>query len=127
MFPKTIYLRIRAKSLAVESRLIKDEERRIRRTWSDDDRRHFVLVGLNFHRRGTVAKAARETNIALALLRGHLYGQIEGRAFTEPDWPEVIRLVGKYGPLYPDEEFKAGFARWLEDARAYFQEHRAAA
>lgn len=82
-------LRVKLKSLAEESRLIRREERR---TYGQ------LQQELHLHRTKNVRSAARSTHIAYALIKGRTMEQIEHPKSKEPDWTEIERLLKKYGP-----------------------------
>jgi len=82
------YLKVKIKSLAEEARIIRKEERQ-----SKGEKRE----GLYLHRVGTVRRAARHTLLAYGFLRGREYRQIEAKCETTPMWPEVFKMVAKYG------------------------------
>ncbi len=82
------YLKVKIKSLAEEARIIRAEERK-----SEGDKRE----GLYNHRVGTVRRAARNTLLAYGFIRGLKYRQIEVKCEETPSWPEVAKMVVKYG------------------------------
>src|SRR4051812_32700481 len=77
------FLRIKLKSLAAESRIIRKEERRNKR----------LAPLLVQHRRDVVRAAARNTLLAYSFLRGRYYGDVEHLAKVPPNWKEVERMV----------------------------------
>lgn len=83
-------LRVKVKSLAAEARIIRGEERRARR----GDLRESLYL----HRIHEVRSHARSAHLALGFIKGRTYEQMEKQAFSKPDWPEVRRLLAKYGP-----------------------------
>lgn len=94
-----VYLRIKAKSLAAEARIIREEERR---------RPGPAREGLTNHRRTIVRKEARATLLAYGYVRGRTREQLEVKPRTKPDWSNVSRMVKRYGPRVFDEvQFKA--------------------
>ena len=82
------YLKVKIKSLAEEARIIRKEER-----VSEGEKRE----GLYLHRIGTVRRAARHTLLAYGFLRGKKYRQMEAKCEVSPKWPEVFKMVVKYG------------------------------
>ena len=82
------YLKVKIKSLAEEARIIRKEER-----VSKGERRR----GLYLHRIGTVRRAARHTLLAYGFIRGRRYRQMEAKCATTPMWPEVFKMLVKYG------------------------------
>jgi hypothetical protein len=118
-----IHLKVKIKSLAAEARIIRLEEQRAtgrgRRimagaethSFADTDEKwqanNELREGLTHHRKNAVRKAARHALLAYGFLRGRAYRDIETRCRTEPYWPEVQRLVKKYGPPHRADELKA--------------------
>lgn len=114
----SIELKIKAISLADESRTIRRFENKLKAQAraaaaaslrSDNAsaerqeelilRRQKAAMGfksLHEHRVGPVRKEARATNIARGLIKGLEYKAIERSAHTEPDWAAVDRMVIKY-------------------------------
>lgn len=82
------YLKVKIKSLAEEARIIRKEERA-----SKGEKRE----GLYLHRVGVVRRAARHSLLAYGFLRGREYRQIEPKCENAPHWPEVFKMVSKYG------------------------------
>lgn len=83
-----VFLKIKLKSLAAESRIIRHEERK-----SYDKQR----CRLHEHRVGEVRREARATHLAYGFLRGVPRLSIERKAKTEPDWDKIRRMAGRYG------------------------------
>lgn len=85
-------LKVKAKSLAEESRIIRKEERRTTGILRD------ILAR---HRREDVRNAARETYMAYGLIKGKEVDQIErpGSKRASKYWKEVQRMIQTYGPL----------------------------
>lgn len=86
---KTKFLKVKLKTLAEESRIIRKEEFK-----AYDDMLRNELVS---HRRGVVRPEARATHVAYGFLRGRDYERIEGGAYTAPDWTKIERMVKQYG------------------------------
>ena len=84
-------LRIKLKSLAVEAKIIRHEERKSSGAVRDELREHRVKV---------VRHHARLTHIAYGLIRGRTIGQIEpGREEIPAELRLAVRkMVEKYGP-----------------------------
>lgn len=83
-------LRVKLKSLAEESRIIRKEERRTDGMLREE---------LHKHRVREVRKAARHTHLAYGLIRGKTPEQIEPNAVIPPDWKAVNAMIRKYGPV----------------------------
>ena len=81
-------LRIKAKSLAAEARIIRAAKRR---------QNGATKMELDAHRREVLRPQARATCLALGLLRGTAYEAMEPDAKSPPNWDEVKRLLSKYG------------------------------
>lgn len=88
---KREFLKIKIKSLAEESRIIRREEGRCRGYIKDE---------LHAHRVGVVRKETRDTNIAYGLIRGKTYQSIERPGKDNPpDWKNVHKMYVRYGPV----------------------------
>lgn len=73
-----------------------------------------LFWGLQHHRKNRVRKAARNTNVALAFLRGYDYEKVEKDAKTEPDWKDIERMVCSYGEDNP-QAIKQKFEMWMQN------------
>lgn len=82
-------LKIKLKSLAAESRIIRREESRTRGALREE---------LYLHRIGIVRQEARSTLIAYGLIRGRSLEQMEAKSHTPPDWDRINQMLKKYGP-----------------------------
>lgn len=82
-------LRVKLKSLAAESKMIRREELKT-----------FGLLREQLwqHRIKAVRNEARSTNIAYALVRGMPLERIEHHSETSPNWRSVRAMLRKYGP-----------------------------
>ena len=104
-------LRVKVKSLAAESRIIRVEELRLKKRAAKarsaatprgvgDD----IRADLREHRVHVVRKHARNAHLALGFIRGRTIKEMEnkvrrrGVGYNEPDWEEDKRLCKKYGP-----------------------------
>lgn len=76
-------LRVNAKSLAAEARIIRQEEQRCGGCYRAE---------LTEHRRGRLRTEARYTFLALAFVRGRKYREVENKAKVKP---EAARLLEK--------------------------------
>lgn len=84
-----VFLKIKLKSLAAESRIIRKQELKSRGP---------IREALYHHRIHVVRRAARETHLAYGFLRGRAYLALESRCSSpSPDWKEVGKMVKKYG------------------------------
>lgn len=90
-------LRVKAKSLAEEARMIRREEKRSFGVLRNE---------LHLHRVNTVRWEARATYIAYGLIRGTAYERIERPGSVEADWKKVRNMIEKYGPVNKDDKAK---------------------
>lgn len=128
------YLKIKVLSLGAEIGLIKREERKWlkRSRWcasvlkgrtntrvSLDDasrqRAHALdnFWGLRGHRLG-LRPDARHANIAYGFVRGRAYKQVEAKAYNQPHWSKVIKLVERYGEAYKGKDVQALIEEWYK-------------
>lgn len=82
-------LRVKLKSLAAESKIIRREEKR---SWGN------LRTELYLHRIQVVRSAARHTSLAYGFIRGIPYEQMEKSCTAAPDWASVRTMLKKYGP-----------------------------
>ncbi len=100
------YLRVKIKSLAAETRIIRHEERKAKSARNVD-----LLNGLVEHRKHTVRKATRSTLLAYGFLRNRQRRVIEATSRTEPDWDAIEKMISRYG--YGDRrELMQRFSEW---------------
>lgn len=85
-----IKLKIKLKSLAAESRIIRKEELKNKGKWS------YQAHDLHYHRVHYLRPITRATYIAYGLLRGMEYLQIEPTSKSQPDWNKVKAMINKY-------------------------------
>lgn len=100
----SIELKIKTLHLGAEARIIKNEERRIKRHLQSvgHNRRPPLIQQLNNiceHRKRVVRPHARSTNLAYGYLKGNNRSTIEKPSTlrTEPKKGEVQRMVERYG------------------------------
>ena len=86
------YLRVKLKSLAEESKIIRQEKQKQKRYGNTS-----VVNSLHWHRIDVVRAEARATLLAYQYLRGKPYHICEPKAKTEPNWDRVENMVYKYG------------------------------
>ena len=91
------------------------EERTARRARKASDGAHRLAASLRRHRTVVVRVAARQTLLAYSFIRGRTYEQIETKARTRPDWPEVWRMVKTYGASETEAPavLRERFSLWL--------------
>jgi len=85
-----IKLKIKLKSLAAESRIIRKEELKNKGKWSHQ------ANDLHYHRVHYLRPITRATHIAYGLLRGMEYLQIEPTSKSQPNWDKVKAMITKY-------------------------------
>lgn len=84
-------LRVKVCALALEVKATRLAERKT----------HGLLrESLRMHRIYEIRYRARHAYLALGLLRGRSWRQIEPVARSQPDWCEVRRLLHTYGPTH---------------------------
>lgn len=123
---KAIYLKVKAKSLMEEARIIREEERKLKKIPWEKRRNeykyswgsHFTdpINGLNLHRKWDVRNEARATHLARAFLKGKKYKQVEPKC-KDPHMrdhyilPRIVKMVQKYG----DKKFtKDHVKNWVD-------------
>lgn len=103
---KKTFLKVKVNTLAAESRIIRKEERKALAAY----RRHTKVnlhaalqsyQALREHRVHVVRPAARSASLAYGFLRGRLYEEMERTCKVEPFWPDVARMVLRYGGSHP--------------------------
>jgi len=110
-----IELKVKIKSLASETKIIKQEEQkllkhlRLQREYDPNQPKDFVNLndiqhliareGLYAHRKNVVRPESRHTNLAYGFLQGKkTYKQIENTCRTIPDWDSVEKMVVRFSP-----------------------------
>lgn len=107
------YLKVKIKTLAAESKIIQEEEKKY-------PNHSPIFNSLYGHRKGIVAQEARATQIAYAFIRGIPLYAIEVYPSSIPEfiWKKVERMVHKYGS---DEmgidgiEMIRSLSNWIEE------------
>jgi len=121
-----IKLKIKAKSLAEEARIIRKEEKKLKEipfhkrskvikyNWG-----HYTVCHLStiqWHRRWDVRNEARATQLAIAYIKGKNYLQVEKNT-KSPDLlryhivPRILAMVKKYGEK---ETTREDILKWIE-------------
>lgn len=117
-------LRVKIKSLAVEARIIRTEERRCRdslsRTVGHDEQRAALassFASLRSHRTTDVRNEARCSLLAYALIRGRSLRTTEPKSdVSKIDWTKVSDLVGRFAVPWgrmPKDKADRLVADWL--------------
>lgn len=85
-------LKIKIKSLAAETKIIKQQERKTHGPLREEMYRHRIDV---------VRKVTRDSLIAYGIIRGRTIEQMEPNRKSEPDWKAIDKMVATYGPKQP--------------------------
>ena len=105
---QNVKLKIKIKSLAEESRIIRAEERKtlgraracakIQGLEETSAKARDLFNSLQHHRRVLVRQESRHSGLAYALLRGRTYQQVEAGCYKEnaPNWDRVTTLVSSF-------------------------------
>lgn len=121
-------LKIKAKSLGAESRMIRQEEMKLKKRvrWSSLHQNHDEARALEKtrkslyeHRTWDVRRESRATNLARAFIKGKPYRTVESKTNTGAYEMAYIlgrveKLVRKYAPLGGDVDTRAVIQAWLE-------------
>lgn len=107
MDPRTIYLKVKIKSLAEESRIIRQQER----VWKRHDD---IRNGLREHRTTDVRRESRYSLLAYAFIRGKAYLTHEHPNSTKPDIARVSKLAAKFSRL-PADVARAQVEAWINE------------
>lgn len=103
-----VYLKVKIKSLAAESAIIRKDEQR---------HRGDLRTSLYLHRILEVRREARSAGLAYGFLRGRDYRRLEAKSYTAPDWSRVEGLIKKYGEGDARERMQK-FSEWRAAAEA---------
>lgn len=114
-------LRVKIKSLAEESRIIRREERRCRdslsRTVGHDEQRAALassFVSLRAHRVNDVRRESRYALLSYALIRGRSYRSQEAKADpSKLDTDKLARMVKRFGQPMTEACADDLVAEWL--------------
>lgn len=104
----SIELKIKANTLAAEARIIRRIELKrkqrfnkqtaeVKEKWGEEH--SAALSSLHNHRTVLVRRAARATHLARAYLNGRAYIELETKAYVEPPYQEVAKMVKSYGDV----------------------------
>jgi hypothetical protein len=104
----TIHLKIKIKSLAAESRIIRREEKR-------HPGESYNRTSLYLHRIGIVRSEARAALLAYGYLRGKRYAQLEAKCHTPPDAKRTLSLINKYAGCAEPALTAEQFQEWHEN------------
>ncbi len=106
-----MFLKIKLKSLAAESKIIRSQELKL----SGGSKLRDELAN---HRRKDVREESRATHIAYGYLRGREYRQLEGPSSSTPPKDNAARMVKKYGGIAALEGFESWISEPKEKCRA---------
>ena len=107
----SLELKVKAKSLAAEAKIIRIEERKLKNQmkWQklrqlSIDTNQSIWASLNHHRRWDVRNEQRATYLARAFLAGTPYIEVEQKRkdvyeykFVQKIVPRIVSMVNKYG------------------------------
>lgn len=107
----SLELKIKSKHLSEEARIIRFEERKLKRQikylkerQKSQDTERSLWANINWHRRWDVRNENRATFLARAFLDGRSYKEIEQTRKPENEWkfknkiiPRIISMANKYG------------------------------
>jgi hypothetical protein len=113
----SIELKIKAKTLAAESKYIRHEEiAELKRRRLKHDPERSTYWRFHNHRIDVVRREARATHLARAFLKGKFtYPQVESVCRTDPDWDRVMNMIKRYAPPNSDpKDIADNFERWRE-------------
>lgn len=113
---KTKFLKVKLKTLTEEARIIRKEEFRA----YDTNLRNELVA----HRRGPVRSEARATHVAYGFLRGRDYAQVEGRAYSAPNWSKVESMVKRYGDFVENPHLLNDYVEWRKEADLIVKENQ---
>ena len=91
-------LKIKIKSLAAETKIIKHEESKLHGE---------ARQSLQHHRKTVVRHEARHSLLAYGYMRGRPYRSIEMKCHEDPNWQKVQKMVERFGGGKCDNEIAA--------------------
>lgn len=130
------YLRVHILELQSEAKIIKNfiqrhlEEGR-KAQWHYKEQKaqwHYHHVrGMHEHRKNVVRPASRSTQLALGLLTGKKYQDMEAKARTMPDWKQIRIFAMRFYDTFrwPDPSVISDIVnKWICDAIIYYNHHK---
>jgi len=117
----SIELKIKSKHLSVESKIIRQEELKLKKQaqWLRDHQESDVGIqkareSLAQHRQWDVRNEQRATYLARAFIQGKPYSEVEQKCNdihkrTYYIQPRVLKMIAKYGTTVSSEELKGWF------------------
>ena len=123
-----IELKIKAKHLALEPQIIRDEEKKLKKRMKyhrSDDSVSSISLGwklnsLIHHRRWNVRNEARATHLARAFIAGKEYSFAEKRSKENDDMfslyivPRILAMVTKYGDKEQRKATRDTITQWAK-------------
>lgn len=128
----SIYLKIKAQSLAEESRIIRAQELRLAKRRAKakarlaaefkGDKIDALRSSLHLHRVHEVRKESRATHLARGFLKGKAYYTMEQSAWTWPPMARVKELIEKYAPGDTElQVIRQRYAEWFDAAKEVYK------
>ena len=126
-------LKIKIKSLAAESTIIRTEELKIRNAarkmadYSDGvaatKRLRDTLRSIHDHRVGILRRHARENQLAYGFLRGRTYQRLENTTKSTPYFEGVYKVVRRFSDASEggNNELENRFDEWVSTAEKYIK------
>lgn len=106
----SIELKIKAKHLGAEARIIKHEEMKLKRRILRAEAKQKAAsilrnkrTDIADHRKGVLREEARATHLARAFIKGTPYKVVENHSYEAPNIARVVKLVEKYSKSGKEE------------------------
>lgn len=115
---RTAELRVKRKSLAAESKIIRFEIRRQKQRGCRE-----AVTSLHYHRVEVVRPIAREAHLAACFLRGTPYAKCEPVTRRAPNLPQLRRFLERFCSMTPDDP---AWTAWSAEARAHLSKQQSA-
>ena len=115
------HLKVKVKSLAAESTIIREEERKLMVPAKTEEGKQFrrqARASLYWHRVWELRRAARSNQLAYGFLKGHPYWVLESKCKEVPNWSEVERIASRFGGN------SITLKAWLNSAKKYVEKQR---
>lgn len=133
-----IELKIKAKSLAAEARIIRQLEKRLKRRFKPlkgkknrgkfkerpglrDERTATVFFKIQSHRKFEVRTEARATHLARAFLKGRPYTSLELTTYSAPPLDSATKIATRYAEGDP-RIIAQRLAEWIATAKAHWED-----
>ena len=118
---RSFELKIKVTSLAAEIKLIRENERRLKRMAREATNPEYAAQfrksfwSLRDHSETICEPIAREAQLAYGFLRGIPYSKMEKKRYTDPRWDQIERSIVKHGGM-PEQILKQRFEQWKQEA-----------